>query len=206
MLPEVVIQELTETGKVKPAEHRNTTILFTDLAGFTQAASTMPAERMVGELNDIFAAFDDITGQEGVEKIKTIGDAYMAVAGISSLQPDHAERCVRAALRMQEFMAHRNENAAFKWSLRVGLHSGPVVSGVVGKHKYAFDVWGDAVNIAARMESSGEVGRVNISAYTFDLIRSVFECVYRGKLEAKGKGAVDMYFVVGAVSATQNST
>ena len=195
MLPEQVIQELTETGKVEPAEHRSATILFTDLAGFTQATATMPADRMVGELNDIFAAFDDITREEGVEKIKTIGDAYMAVAGISSTQPDHAERCVRAALRMQAFMTQRNEDAAFKWNLRVGLHSGPVVSGVVGKHKYAFDIWGDAVNIASRMESSGEVGRVNVSAYTYDLVRKAFDCTYRGKIAAKGKGEIDMYFV-----------
>ena len=195
MLPEQVIQELTATGKVQPAEHRSATILFTDLAGFTQATATMPADRMVGELNDIFAAFDDITREEGVEKIKTIGDAYMAVAGISSAQPDHAERCVRAALRMQVFMAQRNEDATFKWNLRVGLHSGPVVSGVVGKHKYAFDIWGDAVNIASRMESSGEVGRVNVSAYTYDLVRKAFDCTYRGKIAAKGKGEIDMYFV-----------
>ena len=195
MLPEPVIQELTETGKVKPAEHRSATILFTDLADFTQTTATMPADRMVGELNDIFAAFDDITREEGVEKIKTIGDAYMAVTGISSVQPDHAERCVRAALRMQAFMAQRNQDAAFKWKLRIGLHSGPVVSGVVGKHKYAFDIWGDAVNIASRMESSGEAGKVNVSAYTYDLVRNTFDCTYRGKISAKGKGEIDMYFV-----------
>lgn len=195
ILPNHVIDELTATGKVRPAEHKLATILFTDLAGFTQATASMPADRMVAELNDIFAAFDDITRQEGVEKIKTIGDAYMAVAGLSSNQSDHAQRCTRVALRMQEFMAQRNQKSAFKWSLRVGIHSGPVISGVVGKHKYAFDVWGDSVNLAARMESSGEVGRVNVSAYTYDLLDGAFECEYRGKVDAKGKGEVDMYFV-----------
>jgi class 3 adenylate cyclase len=205
ILPEPIIAELTATGKVQPAEHRSATILFTDLAGFTQATATMPADRMVGELSDIFAAFDDITREEGVEKIKTIGDAYMAVAGISSAQPDHAERCVRAALRMQAFMAQRNEDATFKWNLRVGLHSGPVVSGVVGKHKYAFDIWGDAVNIASRMESSGEVGHVNVSAYTYDLVRRAFDCTYRGKIAAKGKGEIDMYFVNGLLPLTTKS-
>jgi class 3 adenylate cyclase len=195
ILPNHVIDELTATGKVRPAEHKLATILFTDLAGFTQATASMPAERMVAELNDIFAAFDDITRQEGVEKIKTIGDAYMAVAGLSSNQSDHAQRCTRVALRMQAFMAQRNQKSAFKWSLRVGLHSGPVISGVVGKHKYAFDVWGDSVNLAARMESSGEAGKVNISAFTYDLLDGAFECEYRGKISAKGKGEVDMYFV-----------
>jgi class 3 adenylate cyclase len=157
----------------------------------------MPADRMVEELNQIFAAFDDITHEMGVEKIKTIGDAYMAAAGLFDDAPDHAQRCVEAGLRMIAFMERRNAEAAFKWHLRIGVHSGPVVSGVVGKRKYAYDIWGDAVNIASRMESAGESGRVNVSAYTFDLIRESFKCTYRGKITAKGKGEIDMYFVDG---------
>ena len=199
ILPQHVIIELVATGKVKPAEHREATIMFTDFAGFTQTTATMPADRMVAELNDIFAVFDQITYEEDVEKIKTIGDAYMAASGLSDGQHDHALRCVRAALRMQEYIVQRNTNAAFKWSLRVGLHSGPVVSGVVGKRKYAYDIWGDAVNIASRMESAGEAGKVNVSAYTYDLIQAAFACTYRGKVAAKGKGEVDMYFVDGAL-------
>ena len=201
ILPEHVIRELASTGKVKPMRHEGATILFTDLAGFTQATSTMPADRMVEELNDIFAGFDEIAHDEGVEKIKTIGDAYMAAAGLTDHQPDHAQRCARAALRMQTFIEERNRGAAFKWLLRVGIHSGPVISGVVGQRKYAFDIWGDAVNIASRMESAGETGRVNVSAYTYDLIRSFFDCTYRGKITAKGKGEVDMYFVDAAKGA-----
>jgi len=199
ILPEQVIQQLAKTGRVIPARHEKTTVLFTDFAGFTQATSTMPADRMVEELNEIFAAFDDIAHEVGVEKIKTIGDAYMAVAGLFDDTLDHAPRCVDAALRMIAFMEQRNADAAFKWNLRVGIHSGPVVSGVVGKRKYAFDIWGDAVNIASRMESSGEAGRVNVSAYTYDLIRTQFKCSYRGKITAKGKGDIDMYFVDGPI-------
>ncbi len=198
ILPAELAHELSATGSARPARHESVTILFTDFSGFTQTASTMPADRMVAELNEIFAAFDDITDACGVEKIKTIGDAYMAAAGLPKPCADHAQRCVRAGLSMLDYLEGRNKTAAFKWSLRVGVHSGPVVAGVVGKRKYAFDIWGDTVNIASRMESSGEIGRVNVSAYTFDLIRAEFDCAYRGKVDAKGKGQIDMYFVTGA--------
>ena len=198
ILPVEIAEELSVTGSARPARHESVTILFTDFIGFTQAVSTMPADRMVAELNDIFAAFDDISDECGVEKIKTIGDAYMAAAGLPKSCSDHAQRCVRAGLRMIGYLENRNRTAAFKWLLRVGVHSGPVVAGVVGKRKYAFDIWGDTVNVASRMESSGEIGRVNISAYTYDLIREEFDCEYRGKVDAKGKGQIDMYFVKGA--------
>ena len=195
ILPEAVIDELSETGEVKTVRHEKVTIMFADFVDFTQATSTMPADHMVSELNAIFSVFDEIIYEEKVEKIKTIGDSYMAAAGLTGDTVDHAHRCVRAALRILDYLAERNRDAAFKWQLRVGIHSGPVVSGVVGKKKYAFDIWGDAVNIASRLESSGEVGKVNISAYTFDLIGDAFDCSYRGKVSAKGKGEIDMYFV-----------
>ena len=206
ILPKHVIQERSTTGAVEPSKHEECSVLFTDFSGFTQATATMPAKRVVAELNEIFAGFDQICQEEGVEKIKTIGDAYMAVAGLFEGEKEHAQRCVKAALKMQEFVAKRNEHATFKWGLRVGIPTGPAVSGVVGKHKFAYDIWGDAVNIASRMESSGTVGRVNVSAYTYDLIRKNFECEYRGKVEAKGKGEVDMYFVKGILSPSGNES
>jgi class 3 adenylate cyclase len=206
MLPTEIAAELIATGTARPVRHESVTILFTDFSDFTQAASTMPPHRMVAELNDIFAAFDQITDECGVEKIKTIGDAYMAAAGVPTECADHAQRCVTAGMRMLAYLTDRNRKAAFKWSLRVGIHTGPVVAGVVGTKKYAFDVWGDTVNIASRMESSGEVGRVNISAYTFDLVRAQFECEYRGKVNAKGKGDVDMYFVTRVLEQPGNAT
>jgi class 3 adenylate cyclase len=198
ILPAELAKELSTTGAARPARYDSATILFTDFSGFTQVASAMPADRMVAELNEIFGAFDDICDESGVEKIKTIGDAYMAAAGLPKPCADHAQRCVRAGLRMLEYLEQRNRTSAFKWALRVGIHSGPVVTGVVGKRKYAFDVWGDTVNVASRMESAGEPGRVNISAYTYDLVQGEFESEYRGKVDAKGKGQIDMYFVTGA--------
>lgn len=201
ILPVEIANELSERGSVKPVRNESVSILFTDFSGFTQTSATMPADRMVAELNDIFAHFDDICDEMGIEKIKTIGDAFMAVAGLPKACDDHAQRCVRAGLAMAAYLEHRNSEAAFKWAIRIGIHSGPVVSGVVGKRKYTFDIWGDSVNVASRMESSGEVGRVNISAYTYDLIRADFTCEYRGKVDAKGKGQIDMYFVVGPKEA-----
>ncbi len=197
ILPVEIADELSATGSARPARHEAVSILFSDFIGFTQAVSSMPADRMVAELNEIVAAFDSITDDCGVEKIKTIGDAYMAAAGLPIACADHAQRCVRAGLLMIDYLEDRNKTAAFKWALRIGVHSGPVVAGVVGKRKYAFDIWGDTVNLASRMESAGEAGRVNISAYTYDLIRDQFECEYRSKIDAKGKGQLDMYFVKG---------
>lgn len=199
MLPQAIAKELADTGKVLPRQHDSVSVLFTDFSHFTQATATMPAERMVEELNTIFETFDAICDECGIERIKTIGDSYMAVGGAPLRCDDHAQRCVRAGIRMIEYLARRNIDAAFKWGLRVGVHSGPVVSGMVGKRKYAFDVWGDTVNLASRMESSGEVGRVNVSAYTYDLVKSAYRCEYRGKVSAKGKGEMDMYFVLGEI-------
>jgi class 3 adenylate cyclase len=202
ILPVELAEELSATGRAQPARHESATVLFTDFAGFTALASTMPADRMIAELNEIFAAFDDIADECGIEKIKTIGDAYMAAAGLPKPCADHAQRCVRAGMKMIAYIEQRNRDHPFKWTLRVGIHSGPVVAGVVGKRKYAFDIWGDTVNIASRMESAGAGMKVNVSAYTSDLAGRDFDCEYRGKVAAKGKGDIDMYFVVGERTGT----
>jgi class 3 adenylate cyclase len=196
ILPQAIIEELKASGQSEPRRHEEVSILFTDFSGFTEAVSTIPAKRLVQELDEIFRGFDDIIVANGLEKIKTIGDAYMAAGGLPVSAANHALRCVRAGLALTQFIEARNKTSAMKWGLRVGVHSGAVVAGIVGKNKYAYDVWGDTVNIASRLESAGEVNRVNISAYTFELVRELFDCEYRGKLAAKGKGEIDMYFVV----------
>jgi class 3 adenylate cyclase len=132
--------------------------------------------------------------KHGVEKIKTIGDAYLAVCGLPHEVPDHAQRITKAALEIQQFISNSNG----KFQIRIGIHSGPVVAGIVGVKKFAYDIWGDTVNTANRMESNSEAGKVNISGSTFELLKGEFNCVHRGKIEVKGKGEVDMYFVEGS--------
>jgi class 3 adenylate cyclase len=196
ILPSPVIEELKLKGEVQPRRHDEASILFADFAGFTEAVATIPPKRLVQELDEIFRQFDVLIAGNGLEKIKTIGDAYMAAAGLPLPVEDHALRCVRAAVALIRFMHERNESAAIKWGLRIGVHSGAVVAGVVGRHKYAYDVWGDTVNIASRLERASDVNRINISAYTYDQVRRHFDCEYRGKLSAKGKGDIVMYFVL----------
>jgi class 3 adenylate cyclase len=155
----------------------------------------------VEELNACFSKFDSIMEEFGLEKIKTIGDAYMAASGIPKASPTHAVDAVLAGLAIQHFMNDYMRARASKgkvgWELRLGIHSGPLVAGVIGKKKFAYDIWGDTVNTAARMESSGEVNRVNISAATYALVKDYFSCTHRGEVEAKNKGKLDMYFVDG---------
>ena len=189
-------EELKAKGHCEPRRFEEASIPFADFSGFTQAVSTIPPKRLVQELDEIFRGFDDIMVANGLEKIKTIGDAYMAAGGLPVAADNHALRCVRAGLALTQFIEKQNRTATMKWGLRVGVHSGAVVAGIVGKNKYAYEVWGDTVNIASRLESAGEVNKVNISAYTFELVQMFFECEYRGKLAAKGKREIDMYFVL----------
>ena len=199
ILPEEVASELQTSGKSKPRHFEQVSVLFTDFKGFTSIADKLSPEEVVHELNECFMAFDNIMEKYDLEKIKTIGDAYMCAGNIPSPDPDHAYKIIKAATEIQDFMKKQNDRRAEKgqegWEIRIGVHVGPVVAGVVGKKKYAYDIWGSTVNIASRMESNGIPGKVNISATTYELIKDRFACNYRGKIYAKNLGELDMYFV-----------
>ncbi len=203
ILPEEVAEELKEKGEADARHFDTATILFTDFKGFTQLSEKVTPAELVAELNTCFKAFDGIMGKYRIEKIKTIGDAYMAAGGLPDPKHGSPADVVRAALEMQEFMQqHKAEReAAGKpyFEMRAGIHTGPVVAGIVGVKKFQYDIWGDTVNTASRMESSGEVGKVNISEATYDLVKNEPGIIFtpRGKVEAKGKGGLDMYFVEG---------
>jgi len=199
ILPEKVAEELKSKGHADATYFDQVTVLFTDFRGFTQLSEQLSPQQLIAEINFCFSAFDRIMDRYGVEKIKTIGDAYMAVGGLPTPNKTHAEDVVRAALDIQRFMQQQREEREARgelfFDIRIGVHSGPVVAGIVGTKKFQYDVWGDTVNTASRMESSGEVGKVNISGHTHDRVRDLFQFHYRGKVEAKGKGEIDMYFV-----------
>jgi len=200
ILPEEISIDLKERGATTAKEFDAVTVLFTDFVNFTQAAEQLSPQALVQELHECFTAFDHIIERNGLEKIKTVGDAYLAVCGLPTADPHHAQKTVQAALEIRDFISDR-EKASPKgrfggaFEIRIGIHSGPVVAGIVGVKKFAYDIWGDTVNTAARMEQSGEAGKVNISETTFHLVKGVFACGHRGLVMAKNKGVLDMYFV-----------
>ena len=195
ILPKLVADELKRSGKTLTRRYENVTILFTDFQDFTLLASSISATKLVKELNEIFSRFDDILGAFEIEKIKTIGDAYFAACGLPEKNKDHAFRCIEAAKQMFSYLEERNNNSEIKWKMRAGIHSGSVIAGIVSKKKYAYDLFGDTVNTASRMESNGQVGKINISETTYQLIKGKYNCTPRGQIFAKGKGYLNMYFV-----------
>ncbi|GBF48711.1 adenylate/guanylate cyclase [Leptospira ryugenii] len=199
VLPESVAEELKRNNHVVPVRYDMVSILFTDMVGFTKLAEKMSAEELVKELDQYFKGFDAISTRHNLEKIKTIGDAYMAVGGLPIPNPTNAIDAVLCGLELQNYMLQmkreREEKNLPAWELRLGIHTGPVVAGVIGTEKFAYDIWGDSVNMASRMESSGIVGEVNISQETYDLVKDFFDIEHRGKVAAKHKGEVDMYLV-----------
>lgn len=196
ILPHEVAEELKKTGSSEAKQYDNVTVLFTDFVGFTLLSETLTPKELVQEIHECYTAFDGIIQKYGLEKIKTIGDAYLAVCGLPNPNTNHAENAVKAALEIRDFIAHRKTRKE-SFSIRIGLHSGSVVAGIVGVKKYAYDIWGDTVNTAARMEQNSESGNINISGATFELVKDTFQCEYRGKIEAKNKGKIDMYFLLG---------
>lgn len=199
ILPEEVAEELKESGSSEAKFYDHVTVLFTDFVAFTKAGERMSPGELVSELHSCFKAFDEIISRYDIEKIKTIGDAYLAVCGLPAADPDHAEKMVRAAMDIRAFMLERKAAVGEKtFEIRIGIHSGSVVAGIVGVKKFAYDIWGDTVNTAARMEQNSEAGKINISQTTYDMVKDKFNCVYRGQITAKNKGELKMYFVEGA--------
>jgi len=193
ILPGNIAEELKETGQARARQFENVTVLFTDFVGFTTISAQLTPAELVEEIHRHFTAFDAIIVKHGLEKIKTIGDAYLAVCGLPETCEDHAERTLRAAIDIRDYI----EQQPSRFGIRIGVHSGPVVAGIVGVKKYAYDIWGDTVNTAARMEQKSEPGKINITGQTLALVEHRFDCRYRGKIEAKNKGEIDMYFVNG---------
>jgi len=199
ILPSSVAEELKANDSVSPRHYESASVLFTDFVGFTQIAEGMTPEELIAELDACFSHFDAIARKHKLEKIKTIGDSYMAVGGVPAANTTHAVDAVLAALEIQRFMTELAEKKKKLnqpcWQLRLGIHTGPLVAGVIGREKFAYDVWGDTVNTASRLESSGLAGRINISAATYEKAKDLFVCEYRGKVPAKHKGEIEMYFV-----------
>ena len=195
ILPKQVADELKINGKATTKKYDNVTILFTDFKDFTRMAPSVSPIKLVEELNEIYSHFDDIMEAFQVEKIETIGDAYFAACGVPVKNKHHAIQCIEAARQMFKYLDERNGKNKIQWEMRAGIHSGPVVAGVVGKKKYAYDLFGDTVNTASRMESNGEVGRINISESTYDLVKGKYNCIHRGQIYVKGKGNLNMYFI-----------
>lgn len=199
ILPAETMEELKATGQANARRHEMVTVLFSDFQGFTQISEILPPEQLVADLDHCFKAFDRIIQLHGLEKIKTVGDCYVCAGGLNEANQGSAVKVVQAARDMikalQSFNANQLATGKPAFEARIGIHTGPVVAGIVGIKKYAYDIWGDTVNIAARMEQSSEGGRINLSDTTYELVKNEFTCTHRGKVEAKGKGLVDMYFV-----------
>jgi class 3 adenylate cyclase len=199
ILPAEVAEELKQTGKSKAKSYESVSVLFIDIKDFTKISASQTPERIVADIDQCFRGFDDIVQKYGLEKIKTIGDAYMCAGGLPMKNSTHPVDIVNAALEIRDFIENlkkeKMKNNESYFDVRIGISSGPVVAGIVGNKKFAYDIWGDTVNTASRMETNGEIGKVNISNSTFELIKDKFKCTHRGKMPVKNKGDVDMYFV-----------
>ena len=198
ILPEETAQELKDRGKVQAKRFESVTVLFTDFEGFTRYSEHLSPEEVVTTIDFYFSKFDEIIEKYGLEKIKTVGDAYMCAGGLPIPSEDHAHKVVLAAIEIINFVHQAKSNfdgQLAQFDIIIGINTGPVVAGVVGSKKFAYDIWGDSVNIASRMESSSEPGKINISENTYELIKDKFNCKFRGNIEVKNRGLLKMYFV-----------
>ena len=199
ILPKAIADELKSSGGAETQHYENATVMFIDFKGFSKISKQLTPAQLVADLDHAFKNFDAIIEKLGLEKIKTIGDAYMCAGGLPNEDKSHPINVVKAAIEVQAFLDGWNADKVKKgepvFEARIGIHTGPLVAGVVGSKKFAYDIWGDTVNVASRMETSCEVGRVNISNSTYDRVKGDFACEYRGKVPAKNVGEVEMYYV-----------
>jgi class 3 adenylate cyclase len=201
VLPKNTADEIMAKGKAAKIKYNFVTVLFSDIQGFTKIAEEMNPEVLIDELDKFFFHFDSVVEKYRIEKIKTIGDAYMCAGGIPEKNRTNPVEVILAALEMQQYMNRLKSTTILEgmkfWDIRIGIHTGTVVAGVVGQKKLSYDIWGDTVNTASRMESSGEAGKINISGTTYEFVKEFFICEHRGKMPVKYKGEIDMYFVTG---------
>ena len=195
VLPEVIADRITAEGTNIADGFAEATVLFSDIVGFTTLSQTLGPHALVELLNDLFTGFDELTERHGLEKIKTIGDAYMVAGAVPEYRRDHADAIARLALDMREYLRDFNRTHDTDLDIRVGIHTGPVVAGIIGKKKFAYDLWGDAVNVASRMESHGVAGEIQVTESTYHLLSRHFELERRGRIEVKGKGEIDTYLL-----------
>ena len=194
VLPERIADRLAEGESRIADRHDDVTVLFSDFVGFTQIAAILPPAVLVTELDELFRGFDAICEDTGVEKIKTVGDAYLAVGGLANGGPERGAAIAETALQMLSLVdGHPHQHA--KWQIRIGIHAGPIVAGVVGASKFAYDVWGDTVNVASRLESTSEPNRIHVSAAIADLLRDAYELEPRGTIDLKGVGRTETWFL-----------
>jgi len=199
ILPAQIAEELKTRGRAVPRHYDLVSVMFTDFKGFTGVAEKLDPIDLISELDSCFVYFDDVVERFNLEKIKTIGDSYMCAGGIPVPNETNPVESILAGMEILNFMKKKREEKSERgepfWEIRIGIHSGSVIAGVVGKRKFAYDIWGDAVNMASRLETADEVWKINISAQTYELVKDYFECSYRGKIPVKYKGEIDMYFV-----------
>ena len=195
VLPPAISSRLKDGEETIADGFKEVSVLFADMVGFTELSARMPPADLVSVLNEVFSEFDELAGKYGLEKIKTIGDAYMVAAGLPEAREDHAAVMARMGLDMLEVVSALNARKGYSLAVRIGIHSGPVVAGIIGKRKFSYDLWGDTVNTASRMESHGEKGRLHVSAVTAELLKDAFVVEPRGTVTVKGKGEMSTFFV-----------
>lgn len=194
-LPDIGVKGEVVPGSLEPKRYEKASVFFCDFVNFTETVSDLAPKKIFIELSDIYQNFDEIIENENLEKIQVYGDGYLAVGGLSNDSAQHALDCINAGKKILAYLQKRNKHSEFKWNARIGVHTGPLIAGIIGERKFSFNIFGDTVNTSARIETASLPNKINISQSTYELVKDNFTFEYRGKIEVKGKGKIDMYFV-----------